>query len=123
MSDSSQVDTFIRQCSPDMQDRLRTIRQTVHDAVPEATETLSYKIPTFRLFGQNLLHYGPGKSHIGLYATPDGHTQFASELSRYKRGKGSVQFPNNEPLPVELIRKIAIFRADELRKKEAGKHV
>src|SRR5688572_24924888 len=99
------------------QDTLEQIRQTVKRAVPDATEVISYGIPTFRVGGKNLLHYGAFPHHIGLYATPDGHAEFEPELSQYKRGKGSVQFPLDKPMPLDLIERIALFRADQMKQK------
>lgn len=97
-----------------VQTLLTQLRQTIHDAVPDAAEAISYGIPTFRLNGKNMIHYGAFLDHIGIYATPDGHEEFEPELSRYKRGKGSVQIPLDEPLPLDLVRRIALFRANQL---------
>ncbi|MES2876346.1 MAG: DUF1801 domain-containing protein [Patescibacteria group bacterium] len=116
MSDAPAIDAFIATCRPDIQDLLRQIRDTIKQAVPDATEVINYGIPTFQLNGKNLVHYGPGKNHIGFYATPDGHAEFEAELNKYKRGKGSVQFPLDQPLPLALIRNIAIYRSKEVRK-------
>ena len=92
---------------------LEQVRVAIKQAAPQATETISYGIPTFKLEGKSLVHYAGFEHHIGLYATPDGHEEFESELSRYKRGKGSVQFPLDEPLPIELIKRIVQFRVTQ----------
>lgn len=112
----SPVDAFIHDQTPKIADRLQHVREAVKKAVPDATETIGYGIPTFQIAGKNMIHYGPGKAHIGLYATPDGHEAFEEELNMYKRGKGSVQFPLDQPLPLDLITRISIFRAEQLRK-------
>lgn len=112
------VDAFIKQCPAEVADRLTQIRQAVKRAVPDASETISYGIPTFQLGGKNMIHYGPGKAHIGVYATPDGHAEFEAELNQYKRGKGSVQFPLNQPLPLSLITRMAMFRSEQITKGE-----
>ena len=114
----SDVEDFIRKQEPEVRNRLERIRQAVRQAIPEATEGISYGIPTFQINGKNMLHYGPGKTHVGVYATPDGHAEFESELNKYKRGKGSVQFPLDLPLPIELILRMAEFRAQQLKKGE-----
>jgi len=88
------------------------IRATIKKAAPESEEKISYGIPTFTLNG-NLVHFGAFKNHIGFYAAPTGHATFAKELSKYKSGKGSVQFPLDEPMPVKLITKIVKFRVKE----------
>lgn len=95
---------------------LTSVRETVKQAVPDAEETIGYGIPSYKLGGKYLLHFGAAKDHIGLYATPDGHARFEPKLSKYKRGKGSVQFPMDKPLPLDLVRRIAIYRAEQLRK-------
>lgn len=112
------VDEFISVQADDVRERLEAIRSSIKQAVPDATETISYGIPTFQINGKNMVHYGPGKRHIGVYATPDGHSEFEAELGTYKRGKGSVQFPLSEPLPISLITRMAEFRAEQLRKGE-----
>ena len=112
---SKAVEAFIDSQPDETKQRLIAIRQAVAAAVPAATETISYGIPTFQMNGKNMLHYGPGKNHVGLYATPDGHAGFEAELSAYKRGKGSVQFPFDQPLPLDLITRIARFRAESLQ--------
>jgi uncharacterized protein YdhG (YjbR/CyaY superfamily) len=109
------IDTFISSCRSEVRPILEDVRRTIHDAVPEATETIGYGIPTFQLAGKNMIHFGVGKHHIGLYATPDGHAEFEPELAMYKRGKGSVQFPLDEPMPLDLVRRIALFRAAQIK--------
>lgn len=97
---------------------LGAVRATIRAAVPHATEAISYGMPTFRVNDKNMVHFAAFEHHIGFYATPDGHAEFEPELSKYKRGKGSVQFPIEEPLPLDLIRRIAEFRATQLDKGE-----
>ncbi len=95
---------------------LQAIRQKIQTAVPDATEAMSYGLPTYRINGKNMIHFGAYSRHIGVYATPDGHAQFEAELDAYKRGKGSVQFPIDRPMPYDLIVKMAVFRAQQLTK-------
>lgn len=99
---------------------LEQIRAAIRQEAQEAQEAIKYAIPTFILKGKNLVHFAAFKSHIGFYATPTGHAAFAAELSRYKQGKGSVQFPLDEPLPLDLIRRIVKFRVEETLQKTAG---
>ncbi len=110
------IDTYISNYDEVTQNLLKEVRRTILEVTPDAEEVIGYGIPSYRLGGKYMLHFGAAKDHIGLYATPDGHAEFESELSRYKRGKGSVQFPLDEPLPLELISRIANFRAEQLRK-------
>ena len=95
-----------------MQSVLQTLRQTIHQAAPDAVEKISYGMPTFTLKG-NLVHFGAFKTHIGFYPTPSGIENFKDELAVYKGAKGSVQFPLDEPLPLDLVRRIVEFRVEE----------
>ncbi len=111
----STIDEYLGVQSPHSKDILESIRLTIHTAVPDATEAISYGMPTFRVNGKNMVHFAAFPSHIGFYATPDGHAEFETELSKYKRGKGSVQFPIDEPMPLDLIKRIALFRSHQLK--------
>jgi uncharacterized protein YdhG (YjbR/CyaY superfamily) len=91
---------------------LNELRQTIREAAPQAEETISYQMPTFRLNG-NLVHFAAFKNHIGFYPTPTGIEAFQKELSSYKGAKGSVQFPIDQPLPLSLIRRIVEYRVRE----------
>lgn len=93
--------------------RMEQIRAIINKQAPEAVESISYGMPAFKLNGKALVYYAGYKYHIGFYATPTGHSEFAEELSRFKQGKGSVQFPLTEPLPLDLIQRIVIFRIGE----------
>lgn len=106
------IDKYILSFPKEVQLVLQLIRTTIQNSAPEATEKISYGIPTFYLNG-NLVHFAVFKSHIGFYATPTGHKEFQKELSIYKQGKGSVQFPLNKPMPIELIKRIVKFRVKE----------
>ena len=106
------IDEYIAGCPADVQDVLQKIRKTIHEAAPEATEKISYQMPTFYLKG-NLVHFAAFKEHIGFYPVPTGIEKFKKELSVYKQGKGSVQFPLDQPMPYDLITKIVKFRVKE----------
>jgi uncharacterized protein YdhG (YjbR/CyaY superfamily) len=107
------VEKYIKQFPEKVQIRLNEVRNVILEAVPEVSESTAYQMPAYRLNGKVLVYFAGCKNHIGLYATQTGHTKFASELSVYKHGKGSVQFPNNQPLPLDLIKRIVIFRKEE----------
>ncbi len=106
------IDEYITGFPKDVQEVLQKIRQTIHEAAPEATEKISYQMPTFFLNG-NLVHFAGFKEHIGFYPVPTGIEKFKKELSVYKQGKGSVQFPLDQPMPYDLITKIVEFRVKE----------
>lgn len=112
------ITSYIKTFPKDIQVILEKIRSTIQTAAPEAEEAISYGMPTFKLNGKNLVHFAAWKSHIGFYATPSGNTAFKKELSVYKGAKGSVQFPLDEPMPYDLIKKIVLFRVKEVQKKK-----
>jgi uncharacterized protein YdhG (YjbR/CyaY superfamily) len=95
---------------------MQAIRQLVIEEAPEAQEAIKYAMPTFVLYG-NLVHFAAFTHHIGFYPTPGGIARFRNELARYKSAKGSVQFPIDEPLPLDLIAAIVKFRVDENSRK------
>lgn len=113
------IDEYISRFPKEIQERLETMRVTIREAAPEAEEAISYQMPTFKLNG-NLVHFAAFQHHIGFYPAPTGIEQFEKELSRFKGGKGSIQFPFDQPLPLELVRKIVKFRvAENLKRAEA----
>jgi uncharacterized protein YdhG (YjbR/CyaY superfamily) len=106
------IDEYIAGFPGDVQEILQQIRQTIREAAPDAQEKISYQMPTFTLNG-NLIHFAAFKNHIGLYPTPTGIEEFEKELSVYERGKGSVRFPLDKPIPFDLISRIVKFRVKE----------
>lgn len=114
------IDEYIAGFPPEIQQILVKIRSVVHEAAPQATEKISYQMPTFFLNG-NLVHFAAFKNHIGFYPVPSGIEAFKEELSAYKGAKGSVQFPYKQPIPYDLIRRIVLFRVEENLKKAAQK--
>ncbi|MGC5776417.1 iron chaperone [Paenibacillus pabuli] len=103
------VDEYISQFPSDVQIKLQALRQMIRDSAPNAVEKISYKMPTYAEHG-NLVHFAAYSKHIGFYPGASGIEAFKEELSRYKGAKGSVQFPLDQPLPEELIRRIVEFR-------------
>jgi uncharacterized protein YdhG (YjbR/CyaY superfamily) len=93
------------------------VRAVIKKEAPEASEAISYGMPTFKLDGKNLVHFAGWKSHIGFYPTPSGTEAFKTEIAGYKAAKGSIQFPLSAPMPLELIRKIVAFRVKEINEK------
>ncbi|QOG04419.1 iron chaperone [Flavobacterium sp. MDT1-60] len=106
------IDEYIGAFPNDVQEILEKVRMTIQKAAPDATEKISYSMPAFEQNGI-VVYFAAFKNHIGLYALPSGHEAFQEELSRYKSGKGSVQFPFNKPMPYDLITKIVKFRVKE----------
>ncbi len=114
------IEQYIAGVPPEIQSILEELRSVIKEAAPEAEETISYQLPTFKLKG-NLIHFGAFKNHIGLYPTPSGMEQFKVALSAYENAKGSVKFPLNQPLPWDLIREIVRFRVNENLEKARSK--
>lgn len=106
------IDEYIGAFPNEVQEILEKVRMTIQKAAPDATEKISYSMPAFEQNGI-VVYFAAFKNHIGLYALPSGHEAFQEELSQYKSGKGSVQFPLNQPMPFDLISKIAKFRVKE----------
>jgi uncharacterized protein YdhG (YjbR/CyaY superfamily) len=111
------IDEYIKAYPKQVQQRLIAIRNLISKLAPEASEKISYQMPTFYLNG-NLVHFAAFKNHIGFYPSPHGIEAFQEELSKYKNGKGSVQFPHDEPLPLELIKRMVIYRIEKNRHKK-----
>jgi uncharacterized protein YdhG (YjbR/CyaY superfamily) len=116
----STIDDYILQFSPEIQEILKKVRTVIKESAPEATEKISYQMPTFALHG-NLVHFAACKNHLGFYPTPSGINAFEEKLSEYKSSKGAVQFPFDKPMPYELISEIVQFRVTENKKKAEEK--
>lgn len=110
------VDEYIAQFPQEVQTLLKQVRTTITQTCPESTESISYAIPAYKLNGKPLVYFAGYKKHVGFYATPTGHEAFKDALSGYKQGKGSVQFPLTEPMPLQLIKDIVKFRMEETKK-------
>lgn len=111
---------YIGSFPAEVQEILEKVRMTIQKAAPDAKEKISYSMPAFEQNGI-LVYFAAFKKHIGLYALPSGHETFKEELSKYKSGKGSVQFPLNQPMPFALITKIVKFRVKENLEKAKNK--
>ena len=107
------IDEYIKTFPEDVQSILEKMRQTIKEAAPGSVEAISYQMPTFKLNGKNLVHFAAFKNHIGFYPIPSGIEAFKKELSSYKQGKGSVQFPMDKPIPYDLVKMIVNYRAKE----------
>ncbi|MGC4039431.1 MAG: DUF1801 domain-containing protein [Flavobacterium sp.] len=111
--DFKSVDQYIKSFPKETQSILEKIRELIIKNAAGSVESISYGMPAYKLNGKPLVYFAGYKNHIGFYATPTGHAEFAKELSAYKQGKGSVQFPVNEPIPFDLIQRIVEFRVTE----------
>ncbi len=111
------INAYIALFPKDIQVLLERMRKTIHEVAPDAEEAIRYQMPAFQMNGKNLVFFAAFAHHIGFYPIPSGMTAFKKELSGYKQGKGSVQFPLDEPIPFDLVRKIVLYRVKEM---EAG---
>lgn len=109
------IDEYILNYSPDIQNILQMLRKVIKESAPEATEKISWDMPTFVLHG-NLVHYAVNKGYIGLYPGDTGVSAFNVELTDYKTTKGSIHLPLNKPMPYELIKQIVEYRVAENKK-------
>ena len=106
------IDEYISSFPEETQEALQKVRATIRSAAPDAKEAIKYAIPTFILHG-NLVHFGGYKHHIGFYPAPAGIDAFDQELAAYRTGKGTLQFPLDKDLPLDLIKRIVEFRAKQ----------
>jgi len=111
------VEEYIANFPPETQTILEQVRAIIKKTAPAAEENISYAMPAYKLNEKPLVYFAGYKNHLGFYATPTGHEAFKEDLSVYKQGKGSVQFPLNKPMPLDLIERITKFRVEENLKK------
>jgi uncharacterized protein YdhG (YjbR/CyaY superfamily) len=112
MEKAKNVDEYIGRFPVEIQQLLDQVRSTIKNAAPNAVEMISYSMPGYKLNGMLVWFAGYSK-HIGFYPGVNGISSFIKELSSYKSARGSVQFPHNQPLPLELIAEITKFRVIE----------
>ena len=109
-SNATSIDEYISEFPSGTQGVLKQLRALITASAPDATETISYAIPTFDLNGRHLVHFAGYERHVGFYPTGSGIEAFKAELTPFKSAKGSVQFPIDQPLPTDLIRRMVEFR-------------
>lgn len=111
------TDEYISTFPPATQKILTKIRETIQQNAPGAIEEMAYKMPAFKMYGRRLVYFAAYKKHIGFYAHDSAHTAFEKELKKYKHGRGSVQFPLDQPVPYDLIAQMVQFRVEENKEK------
>lgn len=115
-TDFKTIDEYIDSFPPPVRIVLEEMRNAIREVAPEASEKISYQIPTFHQNG-NLVHFAAYEKHFGFYPGADGVAAFKDDLKKYETGKGSIQFPLDEPVPVELIKRIVQYRVEQNQKK------
>ncbi|MDR1583019.1 MAG: DUF1801 domain-containing protein [Prevotellaceae bacterium] len=114
--DIKNIDEYIMGFEPAIQKTLNELRNFIKSEAPDATEKISYGMPTFYLKG-NLVHFAAFKDHYGFFPSPSGINEFEKELIPYRSGKGTLRFPFNKPIPWDILKKIIRYRVEEnLRK-------
>lgn len=108
------VEQYINQFDGEVHARLVQLRELVRTEAPDAVESFSYGLVGYKLNGKPLVYFGGFAKHVGFYATPNGHEAFREDFAKYKQGKGSVQFPNDQPLPVDLIKRVILYRKEQV---------
>lgn len=122
---AADIDSYIAGFPKDVQTALQALRQTVHAVAPRAQEAIRYAMPAFLLDG-HLALFAAFKNHIGFYPAPTSVKEFEKDLAGYKTGRGSVQFPLDKPMPLELVKKMVKYqmkRNAEAVKEKASKPV
>ncbi|MBI1184666.1 DUF1801 domain-containing protein [bacterium] len=115
--ENTEVNQYLQTFGSEEQKVLQQMRQIIKEALPQADEIMSYGMPAYK---QNkvLVYFGGNKNHLGFYPTASGIENFKHEFGNYKWSKGAVQFPYNQPLPVDLITRICIFRLQVVLEKK-----
>lgn len=122
MNTISDIDQYIAGFSPEIKELLHNIRACIRKAAPEATEKISYGMPTFVHNGL-LVHFAVNKNHIGFYPSPSGIEAFKDKLTDWKFSKGAIQFPLNKEIPYHLIEEISAFRYAENSKRNKNQRI
>jgi uncharacterized protein YdhG (YjbR/CyaY superfamily) len=112
------IDEFVAGFPKNVRDVLEELRRAIRESAPKAEEAISYGIPTFDLNGKHLVHFSAYKNHVGFYPTSSGIEAFKKELSPFKTSKGTVQFPLDKPIPLDLVKKIVRFRVKEIESRK-----
>jgi len=110
------VDHYIKIFPANIQKVLRSVRHTIREIIPEAEEIISYQIPAFKLNGKIVIYFAGWPNHISVYPKPRSNEELNKQLSKYKGGKGTVQFPLDKPIPLSLIKKIVKYRLKDIPK-------
>jgi uncharacterized protein YdhG (YjbR/CyaY superfamily) len=110
------IEEYIESFPENVQDILSKLRDAIRKAAPDAVESISYDMPTYKLDGKRLVYFSAWKNHIGFYSIPKGNAVFRKEILPYEGEKGSLSFPLKKPIPYDLVTKIVTFRMKEVRK-------
>jgi uncharacterized protein YdhG (YjbR/CyaY superfamily) len=108
------IDAYVRSTPGEVRETLEAIRAAIQRAVPDAVEAIAYQMPTFKLAGKNLIHFGAWKHHIAVYPVPAGTKALQRKLAPFATAKGTLRFRLGTPVPLEVIEEVAAARAREV---------
>jgi uncharacterized protein YdhG (YjbR/CyaY superfamily) len=111
------IDEYIATFPKNVQTILQELRQAIHEEAPQAEEAISYSMPAFKQNGV-LVYFAAFKSHIGFFPTASGVEAFKEKLVKYQTSKGTIRFPLDEPIPLDLIKEIVLFRVKQNERKK-----
>lgn len=111
------IDRYIKTFPPDVRSILEKMRQTIQEVIPDATESIGYAIPAFKLNSRYVVYFAGWKQHVSIYPIPSGDKTFQKQISPYVAGRGTVKFPLDKPIPYELVKKIVKFLVKEQRER------
>ncbi len=108
------VEEYIAAQPAKVQPILRKLRALIKKAAPKAEESISYRMPAYKLNGVPLIYFSAWKKHIGMYPVPLEDTGAMKALASYRAAKGTLRFPLEQPIPFAAIKKLVVSRAKEL---------
>jgi len=114
------IDAYIARFPPEVRERLEAVRGAIRNLAPDAAETISYQIPTFKLAGTYLLYFAGWKQYVSLYPVPSGPADYEAAIAPYRKAKGTLQFRHAEPLPLDVVALVTRARLRELRSKASS---
>ena len=114
------VEGYVASFPAAVQERLEALRDTVRSVVPEAVESISYGMPTYRVDGRALVHVAAWAGFISVYPAPEGDAAFRKELAPYRATRATVRFPLDQPLPLDLFRRLVELLLAQRREDAAG---
>lgn len=103
------VDSYLLSLPAQTRTVVQQMRTHIRAVLPEATETITYDIPTFQIDGRSVVHIAGWKQHVSAYPVPDGDEQFQHDVEPYRAGKGTLKFPLTDPVPMDLVERQVRF--------------
>ena len=107
------IDDYIAALPADVQEVLQQIRRTLHEAVPDSGETISYQMPTITVNGRSLVYFAGWKKHVGMYPIPEGDADFDRDSAPYRAVQSTLRFPYTKPIPYDLIARMAVLLVNQ----------